>query len=49
MDKLSPRTLWLCVMLGMLLSTSGTWLHQSASSVSHYDAPWMPGYSTSTH
>jgi hypothetical protein len=49
MDKLSLKTLWLCVMLGMLMSTSRFWLHQSASSASHYDAPWMPGYSISTH
>jgi hypothetical protein len=42
MDKISLKTLWLSVMLGVLVVTSPTWLNESTHSASHYDAPWMP-------
>jgi hypothetical protein len=46
MDKLSFKTVWLSIMLGVLVATAPTWLNRSDSE-SHYDAPWMPVHSPS--
>ncbi len=46
LDKLSLKTVWLGVMLGILVATSPQWLNASAMSASRYEAPWMPVHSS---
>lgn len=44
MEKISLRTVWMAVMLGMLIATAPNWMFESKNRVSNYEAPWIyPG------
>lgn len=44
MEKISLKTVWMAVMLGVLISTAPNWLLNGEHHVSNYDAPWIyPG------
>ncbi|HEY9785507.1 MAG TPA: hypothetical protein V6D17_08915 [Candidatus Obscuribacterales bacterium] len=44
MVKVSPRTVWMGVLLGFLVATAPNWLFDGSNRTSQYDAPWIyPG------
>jgi len=44
MEKISLRTIWMAVMLGLLVSTAPNWMFDPNHHTSNYDAPWIyPG------
>jgi hypothetical protein len=44
MEKISLKTIWMAVMVGMLIATAPSWMFDPKHQTSNYDAPWIyPG------
>jgi hypothetical protein len=44
MEKISLKTIWMAVMVGLLIATAPSWMFDPKHQTSNYDAPWIyPG------